>query len=134
MSFEIRNSNGESVDIDALNKEVSDFWGKPIVQHTEFGDTYSTVFPLGGEVDGANWTNTIGHAIEHPCLTTKNKVMQQSWNQIKHSMFNAFIEELDSYQWEYMVADVVEAISSLKYFFALVDYWEAKGYIPVRKS
>lgn len=133
MSFETRDQDGKKIKIEELNEEVSDFWGMPIVQYTELKETYMTVFPRNRpENDSSNWVNTIGECISHPCLTREQKIMQQDWKLVKHSMFNVLAQEWNSYQYEHVVVDIVESITYLKPFFELIDLWESKGYIPVR--
>lgn len=135
MPFEIRNLEGKKIRDYILNQQAVELWGTKIITHQERKEPpYVTVAPLEND-DGENWHNNIGFAIEYPNLIRAfdQKTAQQDWNQVKHSMFNSLMEEWDSYKYEDIVKNMNDSLEHLKPYYALIDLWESKGYIPVRK-
>lgn len=134
MHYQIRFPNGERVPIETLNAEAANLWD---VNTREFKGKYT--FPKGDGVqirynEDNSWHDMIGYAIIHPQLVGAGGQMQQTWAQIKETLFNAQIHGGDIWEKKCFELQMVVklTVDYLEPYFELIDLWYSKGYIPVK--
>lgn len=132
MDFQMRFPNGDKVPFETLNAEAANLWGIGIAR-----DKVKYVFPTDLGViqydENNSWHEMIGLAVMHP-QTVGAIPMQQTWSEIKETMFNSQIDagEIWEMKAERIQNEIASTVAFLKPYFGLIDLWESKGYNPVR--
>lgn len=133
MHYQIRFPNGERVPFETLNAEAANLWGIGIAR-----DKVKYVSPKSTEETEYNeensWHMMIGHAITHPQIVGAGGQMQQTWDQIKQTMFNVQMAGGDIWEMEAeeIQKEIQTSVEFLMPYFHLIDDWYSKGYKPVK--
>lgn len=120
MGFQILNSEKSPIEINALDKEACEFWQKEV---------HPKLYCSPNDSPSFNWFDTIGFNIHcnhaNWYRRTDDKI---TWKAVKESLCLTFINVLTD-----KVEDITRVREELlKEHFALIDYWESKGYEPIK--
>jgi hypothetical protein len=124
MGFQIKNKEGEALTIKELDKEAAEFWNKKI--HDKY---YANPSPEGTSVfkQQTNWFDVIGYNIHSPEVN-----YTKGWDNVKCSLWTLHIQGLYNKSDEDLNIHIQVTKEFNKPYYDLIDYWESKGYVPVK--
>lgn len=123
MSFQIRDKNGEAIELHTLDKEIAALWGvptapedwaSPIKPKTVFANTREELDHIRNRML-LNWFDIIGRPI--------HQKKYNNWEDIRKEIISPYLGFLT----------LEEALKDdyIKPFLDVIKIWEEKGYIPV---
>lgn len=132
MGFQIHNKDDQAINLNELDKEAAEFWGKTL-------DKASYAYPTKGPDHTGNWFDVIGYQIHNPetnYTSGWNNIKASLWSVQSTSMYDKLFDEkkyVDNDK-EFTSLDIALMVTKefLKPYFDLIDHWESKGYKPVQ--
>ena len=124
MSFQILNKLEEPVSMKELDAEACELWNKK-----SDPKWYANPSPEETSVfkQASNWFDSIGYNIHNPEVTYTS-----GWNNVKCSLWTLHIQGLYDKPIEEVMINIEVVKEYLKPYYDLINYWESKGYTPVR--
>ena len=119
--FEIHDPSGNAIDLRILDKEACEFWNVEshprLWAHPDQKTFYTN-----------SWFDSIGWAIANPSGHFKK------WMAVKCTLWQIQSANLLKvlHDTPAMLAEIEVIDKFLKPYFELADYWESKGYIPIK--
>jgi hypothetical protein len=116
MGFQILNKDKQPIDVAVLDLEAANFWNVRV-------DAVKYAAP--GKRN--TWLDTIGYYISNPIDPYNSK----GWDNVKHNLLLSHLSDLYKCVGnERIIREVLTAFTYLGPYFALIDHWNSKGYIP----